>query len=106
MKNKVFTKSLKVKGNLYSSFCFENENERSNFIKNEIPKLEKTHGKLELFKEDLEGLKIGDKCHVWGDGDEEYIIEGIKKYSDHRYGFALSSGFFEEIVKCYKVSEY
>lgn len=96
-----FTKGLSVHGNLLSSFVFDNEDSRAEWIINELPKLEKEHGALKLYRFDLPGLEVGDKCHVSGEGDDVFIIEELICYSPDRYGFVLDSGYSEEVAKCY-----
>lgn len=98
----MFTKGLSVTGRLGSSFSFKDSEERDRFIREDLPLLEEKYGKLNYTLSDLPGLQIGDTCKVWGEGDEEFIIEGIKLYSKDRPGFILDSGWCEEVYKCYK----
>ncbi len=103
----IFTRAITVNGqNFYSSYCFENDEQMHQWIKEEFPVLarEKKHkGKLTFHTYSLDGLKIGDRCHVCGEGNEVFTILGLRKYSKDRYGFELDNGFTEEVVKCSKV---
>jgi len=96
-----FTHRITVTGALQSSFVFQNEQEVTSWINNEYPKLESVYGKLELYISKLDGLQIGDTCHVTGEGDQVFTIVGIRQYSPHSWGFVLDSGWCEEASKCY-----
>lgn len=102
--NKVFTKGISVNGSLISSFVFQNNDEVKSWLQNELPKLQHQYGLLSVFSRELDGLKIGDQCHVFGEGDEVFTILGLRKYSPYRYGFNLDSGLSEEVYKCYKLT--
>lgn len=99
----VFKKCVRVRGGLGSSFVFESSEDVNNWIETELPELEDKYGKLEYTISDLDGLSEGDECHVVGEGSDVFIIEGVFKYSNNRWGFALDSGWSEEVAKCYKV---
>jgi len=99
---KIFTKGLSTRGNMLASYCFENEEARNGWISSIFPKLQKEYGDdLAYYTFNLDGLKMGDECMVNGEGDEVFTIEGMKKYSMDRYAFLMSSGWWEEVVKCY-----
>lgn len=98
-----FTKAVTVTGQLRSTYEFESNEDVSKWMLTVLPSLREQYGDLQCHKFDLPLLNIGDRCHVSGDGDEVYTIEGIKQYSPDRYGFLLDSGFSEEIYKCYPV---
>ena len=55
------------------------------------------------YRDELDGLHVGDKCHVSGEGDDVFTIIGMKMYSPDRPGFILDSGCCEEVVKCSRV---
>ena len=109
MKHKVgFTHSVHVTGNLGSSFSFRSEAEMKKWIASEFPKLKKQYDTigqqpLTYSTRKLEILKIGDQCHVVGDGDETYTILDVVSYSPNRWGIALDSGCTEEVHKCYPI---
>lgn len=103
MKAKIFRWNVSVKGNLVSNYVFENLMDIDDWLNNELPKLEKKYGILTYNIRALAGLRIGDECHVSGDGDEVYVIEGQVKYSPNRYGFMMNSGITEEVYKCGRV---
>lgn len=96
-----FTKMIRTSGGLQASFVFENQKEVQRWIKEDLPKLEAEYNKLSLEVSDLPGLRVGDKCKVWGEGNDVFVIEDIKIYSKDRYGFGLDSGWWEEVAKCY-----
>ena len=98
----VYTKALKVSGDLRCSYAFETQEDMDVWIKDEHPKLCKEYGKLSYSTKDLDGLKVGDSCWVIGEGDETFIIKELIQFSPNRPGFVLNSGFREEVVKCYK----
>jgi hypothetical protein len=98
-----FTKAITVSGALGSHFVFTSDEEKTHWIENELPKLKAEYGNVDIsFEWDLPGFEIGDTCRVWGEGDEEFVIEDLKCYSPYRYGFLLDSGWYEEVAKCYK----
>lgn len=104
----VYKYGASTSGELMSSFSFTTKQELDRWIAEDFEELKKKYPSilppgLEFSTFVLDGLKIGDSCHVWGDGDEVYKIVGIKMYSKDRPGFILDSGFCEEVVKCYKV---
>ena len=101
--NKIFTRGISVYGEFNASYVFQNNDEVKKWIDIELPKLQQQHGLLSLFYRDLDGLKIGDHCHVFGEGEEVFVILSLCEYSPNRYGFGLNSGVFEEVYKCYKV---
>lgn len=105
MPTKVFTVGASVRGGLGSSFQFENEAALEAWKENEFKALEATYGKLELSVYALPGLKVGDTCCVYGEGDEEFVIKELVQFSPHRYGFVLDSGWREEVGKCYRPGE-
>lgn len=98
-----FTKAITVSGAFGSHFVFTSDEEKTNWIKNELPKLRDKYGNVNISNEwDLPGFEIGDTCHVWGEGSDKFVIEALKCYSPYRYGFLLDSGWYEEVAKCYK----
>ena len=99
--SKIFTVGISVTGGLGSSYVFETNEEADKWLETEFPSLEKEYGRLKYYVCDLPGLKIGDRCNVYGDGTDAYVIEGLKQYSPNRWGFILDSGFSEEIYKCH-----
>lgn len=98
---KPFTICVRTHGQYQSNFVFTDAITADNWIANEFPKLKKQYTNITYDKESLPGLKIGDRCNVWGEAQDEFIIVGIKKYSEHRYGFILDSGCAEEVAKCH-----
>lgn len=90
-------------GGYQCSFAFTSKEELYRWIAEDFEELKKKHSNLTFSTFKLDGLNIGDSCHVRGDADEVYKIVGIKMYSKDRPGFILDSGFCEEVVKCYKV---
>jgi hypothetical protein len=100
-KAKTFSKGISVSGGLWCYFVFENEEQTKLWIEKELPKLEEEYGKLNVRTFELPCLKVGDQCNVHGDAYDVYTIVGIVKYSENRYGFALDSGFVEEVAKCH-----
>ncbi|NCU32448.1 MAG: hypothetical protein EOM23_05855 [Candidatus Moranbacteria bacterium] len=85
-----------------SSFAFETEADVKAWEKKELPELVNSYGPLHIKKFKLDGLKIGDKCRVAGEGTDVFTIIGQKMFSPNRPGFLLDSGWYEEVVKCYK----
>jgi hypothetical protein len=100
--NPIFKIVARTRGQLGSSFVFENKAELEKWKKESLPKMEKEYGKLELNVAELPGLKVGDTCHVCGEGDDTFVIKSLIKYSENRYGFVLDSGCSEEVAKCYR----
>lgn len=98
----IFTKVVRVRGNLWASYVFKDDKAVSNWLVDEFPLLEIEHGKLTYSVETLDGLKVGDTCMVIGEGHDLFVIKKLIVYSPNRYGFALDSGWSEEVAKCYK----
>lgn len=103
--NLVFKHTISVTGNLHCSFVFTDEESAIIWMYTELPLLEKEYGKLETHLSKLDQLKVGDKCYVAGEGDEEFTITGIINYSPYRYGFQLAEGLPEEVCKCYRIRQ-
>ena len=99
---KTFSISLSTSGDLYSSFVFSDNSELGSWLAEELPILKSKYN-ITYKVEKLDVLKIGDKCHVTGDGLDVYTIKKVIKFSPYRYGFVLNTGFVEEVAKCYKV---
>lgn len=98
----IFTTCIRVKGDLQSSFVFENDDEANVWIELDFKiNLKKKYEFLTYKKDRLPGFKIGDKCNVFGEGTDAFTIIGIVEYSDHRFGFKLDNGLTEEVAKCH-----
>lgn len=96
-----FSTSIQVRGQLFCSFCFTNENEIKNWLRDQLPSLEKKYGKLTLLIKPFHSLKTGDTCYVNGEGNDEFKIIDVVKNSENRYSFVLDTGWTEEVNKCY-----
>ena len=99
--NKAFNLCISTEGDLYASFVFEDNAEQSQWMLEELPKLQKQHGELKLTMNYLPGLKVGDKCNVWGEASDVFIIRELIKRENYRYSFLLDSGCTEEVAKCH-----
>ncbi len=102
---KKFTIKVTTSGNLISSYVFQNEKSFQKWKEKTFPKLEQKYGKLMLIVCELPGLVVGDHCHVIGEGSDIFKIIKLFRYSPNRYGFALDSGWNEEVAKCYAVEK-
>lgn len=100
--NAKFTREVRVNGRFNTSYVFENDKQVSWWIETEFPKLLSKYGTLDFSVLLLPGLKIGDTCRVWGDGDEEYKIVGLVVWQPYRYGFILDAWCEEGVEKCYR----
>lgn len=115
MKNKKplkFTIAISVKpkfnyGNsLQSTFVFCSEKECEEWFKTEYKVLEKKYSdNIRYEKLILDLPDIGERCHVLGDGLDEYTIMDMMPYSPNRYGFVLDTGCTEEVWKCKRVKD-
>ncbi len=101
MSEKTFKVCIRVSGDLHSAYVFEDNEKAKYWVKHKLPKLEREHGKLKLTIDDLPGLKVGDKCNVYGEAYDVFTIEKVIQYSEDRYGFVLDSGYAEEVAKCH-----
>ncbi len=99
----IFKHRIIVRGGLSSSFVFTDKDLMDSWIKTKIPYLKMVYKDISYSVHDLDGLQIGDSCHVVGDGREVYRITGLVPFDENRYGFVLDSGFVEEVAKCYKI---
>ena len=100
--NPVFHICIRTEGNLLSSYVFQNEAEVKHWEATQLPILEKTHGPLTLRKSALDGLRVGDACWVYGEGDTEFVITNVICRGPCRYSFALNAGWPEDVTKCYR----
>lgn len=98
---KVFYRAVHVRGNLISTYVFEDSVEMKKWIQDILPNLRLKYGNINYSVSHLDGLKIGDICKVMGEGLDRFEIMGLKKYSDNRWGFVLDNGTTEEVNKCY-----
>ena len=90
-----------VSGSYDCTFYFKQQKDLANWLKADFLKLQEKYGELKVSQERLSGLKVGDTCHVYGDGNNEYKIVGFEKWAPNYYGFVLDSGFIESVHKCY-----
>lgn len=101
--NKVFNLCISTQGGLHSSFVFEDNAEQAKWLLEELPKLQKQYGELKLSRGHLPGLKVGDKCEVWGEGSDVFTIRKLIKRGEYQYSFLLDAGWTEDVAKCYEV---
>lgn len=102
----IFKIGVSVRGNLQSSFCFEDQKQVDLWLKTEFVELQKKYGALTHSQYSLPGFKVGDSCYVYGEAQDTFKITQLIKYSENRYGFVLDSGWSEEVVKCHDGEEY
>ena len=100
----IFTKMIRTKGSLISSFVFTKEEDVDRWKREELPKLRSQYGDIVFAEHNLWGLGVGDSCRVLGEGLDTFEIVGIKRYSKDRYGFNLAFWCTEEVAKCYPLS--
>ena len=94
----------RVSGKLCNNYVFTSKSSFMRWKRTSFNDLKEAYGEsLVVHGSKLDPLKIGDECHVYGDGSEIYKIVGIKQNGPNRYSFALDSGFYEEVAKCYSV---
>lgn len=105
LNDKVFRFHVRTSGSLQASFVFETAEETDEWIASEFQSLRNKYGdQLKYEVKTLDGLKVGDECHVIGDGDEDYVIEAVIMWSRANYGFVLGPhGFIEHVSKCYAI---
>lgn len=96
-----FTWAAHVSGDYNCTFHFKQQKDLATWLTAGFLKLQEKYGELKVSQETLPGLKVGDSCHVWGDGSDEYKIVDFKKWAPNCYGFVLDSGFIEPAHKCY-----
>ena len=110
MKDPVFTAMVRVTGKLSSSYVFEDKGKARKWVDAQGRAMENKYGYLNFIIESLPGLKVGDKCNVYGDADKVFTITGLKRFDDHRWGFILDKCQVEEVAKCHteflKVEEF
>jgi hypothetical protein len=97
-----FYKKVNVRGDFNASYVFQDHFKMGRWFDTGFKQLEKRYGELQYTISDLDGLKIGDRCKVCGEGDNEFEIVDLIKYEEDRYGFVLDVGWTEEVAKCYK----
>lgn len=99
--DKIFTLCISTSGSLLSDFVFEDNREQAKWMLEELPKLKKKYGELRLERRYLPGLKVGDRCNVWGESTDVFTICELIKRGEYRYSFLLNSGCTEEVAKCH-----
>ena len=92
-----------AKNGLYSSYAFHSMNEVETWLETEFVQLKKKYNKIVYNIFDLPGLKIGQKCHINGDGPAVYKIIDVDESMKNRPLFRLDDGFMEEVQNCYAV---
>jgi hypothetical protein len=97
----VFTVCIRVRGDLWSSFVFENHSQADEWVTQELPNLVQQYNELEVERDTLPGLRVGDRCNVWGEASDVFVIKDLFQYSPNRWGFLLDKGFSEEVAKCH-----
>ena len=98
---------INTTGEFNSYYHFSTKEEALNWIKKQYPKLQKTYSPIDYSLVPIKDkFKIGDRCYVIGDGNEEYIIEEQIEYTPTKFAYRLNSGFLETIHKCYKTDFY
>jgi len=102
MNNKIYRTVVHVSGDIVASYVFGRAIDARSWIDNVLVRMQKENT-LTYTIADLDGLTVGDKCQVTGEGSDVFTIEGLIRYSDNRYGFLLDSGDAEEMYKCYSV---
>lgn len=100
--DKVFTLCISTTGPLLSNFVFEDNREQAEWMLTELPKLRKQYGDdIQYRRRYLPGLKVGDRCNVWGEASDVFTILKLIKREEYRYSFLLDSGCTEEVAKCH-----
>jgi hypothetical protein len=97
----VFTVCIRVKGDLLSSFVFENHAQADAWMNSKFLSLVDQYGELGAERSSLPGLRVGDRCNVWGEASDEFVIKKVLEWSPNRWGFLLDNGEFEEVAKCH-----
>ncbi len=85
------------------SYSFHSLDDVDNWLETEFVQLKKKYNNLVYNIFDLPGLKIGQKCHVNGDGPAVYKIIDVDESMKNRPLFILDDGFMEEVQNCYAV---
>lgn len=102
--NLPFTRVVRVRGGLQSSYVFQNEQQLEHWKNEFFPALQQKYGADLTYKEDtLPGFKIGDTCGIYGEARDHFKIEKMVRYGNYRYGYALDSGWVEEVAKSFDV---
>lgn len=96
-----------IGGSLYATYFLADKDQLEDFISNKLSLIKEKYGDCYIrFVSDLDEFFVGESVHVWGDGDEVYVIERFLTVhgSDDCYGLAvLDSGCCESISKLIKI---
>jgi len=97
-----FNIAIEITGDILVTYVFTSEYGAQGWLNSKVYKdlCNKYTIKYNMYW--LDGLVLGDKCQVLGEGCTVYEILGFIKYADNRYGVLLDSGEYEEVHKCYK----
>ncbi len=99
--DKVFTLVAYVRGAYNASYVFEGEADYQQWLKAGFMTIKTKYPNVTVKRDRLPGLKIGDTCHVCGEGSDVFVIEALIRCEDHRYSFVLKEGDVEEVAKCF-----
>jgi hypothetical protein len=113
----VFTVCVRVKGDLLSSFVFEDHAQADAWMNSEFLSLVNEYGEFTAERSALPGsalpgLRVGDRCNVWGEASDEFVVKELIEYSPNRWGFLLRGNCvvgmkvieistIEEVAKCH-----
>lgn len=98
-----YTRCIRIDGRLSASYSFVDDAAVDAWIATVFPKLQVKYKPLRIAEiRKLDGLQVGDRCGVFGEGMDTFTITGVFLYSPDRPGFALDSGWNEEVWKCFK----
>lgn len=106
MKTKIFSIAGSITGQYNASVQFTDDKEKEEWLKTDFKRLQQKY-KVQVSFYKLPGLKVGDRCFVAGEGDDEFVITGLKQHKGYSHCFIvthLDSGheWSEEVSKCYK----
>jgi hypothetical protein len=99
----MFTHRLKVSGSYNANLVFKSKAQLDYYLEHEIHALEYDYPGIRYDVFEMKPLKVGDECYVLNDDDNIYEIQGLACIEPFRYGYILSSGFIEDVAKCYPV---
>lgn len=102
-KNLSLTIGLKVNSSSFEkNLAFQNEAELDKWLNNELKVLMKSSTNIQLTLMALDGLKVGDSCHVNGEGLDLFEIKDIIQYDNGLYTFVMLTGERESVLSCFK----
>ena len=99
--SKNFRITVKVAGSYSARFEFQDEGEVLEWLQDDFQSLKQRYGNLLIRVSGLPSLKIGQTCHVFGEGRDVFKITGISSFFPNSNSFILDGSETESVSNCF-----